>query len=115
MGFNENLKLLLLEKNMKLADLCRMADLSFILLDDVILESTCPEFFFTWQESPTTIFFLSWNVIKGALNILKHLQKGMYPLKKRPEKGRGAKPGLINMGLYLYHFSLTIFSGTVPL
>ncbi|WP_371736999.1 helix-turn-helix domain-containing protein, partial [Eggerthella lenta] len=36
MGFNENLKLLLLEKNMKLADLCRMAGIQTSLMSEYI-------------------------------------------------------------------------------
>ena len=36
MGFNENLKLLLLEKNMKLTDLCRMAGIQTSLMSEYI-------------------------------------------------------------------------------
>lgn len=44
MGFNENLKLLLLEKNMKLADLCRMAGIQTSLMSEYI----------NGRKSPTT-------------------------------------------------------------
>ena len=36
MGFNENLKLLLLEKNMKQADLCRMTGIQTSLMSEYI-------------------------------------------------------------------------------
>lgn len=42
MGFNENLKLLLLEKNMKLADLCRMADIQTSLMSEYISSRKSP-------------------------------------------------------------------------
>lgn len=44
MGFNENLKLLLLEKNMKLADFCRMAGIQTSLMSEYI----------NGRKSPTT-------------------------------------------------------------
>ena len=44
MGFKENLKLLLLEKNMKLADLCRMAGIQTSLMSEYI----------NGRKSPTT-------------------------------------------------------------
>ena len=44
MGFNEYLKLLLLEKNMKLADLCRMAGIQTSLMSEYI----------NGRKSPTT-------------------------------------------------------------
>ena len=44
MGFNENLKLLLLEKNMKQADLCRMTGIQTSLMSEYI----------NGRKSPTT-------------------------------------------------------------
>ena len=56
MGFNENLKLLLLEKNMKLADLCRMAGIQTSLMSEYI----------NGRKSPTTGNAI---LIADALNI----------------------------------------------
>ena len=61
MGFNENLKLLLLEKNMKQADLCRMTGIQTSLMSEYI----------NGRKSPTIGNAI---LIADALNIsLDHL------------------------------------------
>ena len=143
MGFNEYLKLLLLKKNMKLADLCRMAGIQTSLMSEYI----------NGRKSPTTgNAILIADVLNISLDNLAgrkwntccdHKKPGAYTgeytgeytdelretLHKLAEKecyqgaeaasamkkGRGAKLWPYQH-IYLYHFSLVpFFSGTVPL